>query len=131
VIGVWGANCYAPGGPALFETYECNLFLPLDPSNLVRAWDASKEAGMSLWVGNEPLDTPRDLELARRVVERRALIRGTDDHRELQVDLTLMMAGFDFETAWAERRTFLADNVPIPVARLPHLVQSKEAAGPD
>jgi hypothetical protein len=51
--------------------------------------------------------------------------------RGLEVDFTLSMAGFDFETVWRERRTFLVDDVSMPVARLLHIVRSKEKAGRD
>ena len=51
------------------------------------------------------------------------------DRRELIVDLSLTMAGLDFEEAWAERRVFMSDGVNIPVARLAHIVQSKRNAG--
>jgi hypothetical protein len=47
------------------------------------------------------------------------------------VDLTLVMKDFDFEAVWRERRSFVVDGVDIPVARLLHIVQSKEAAGRD
>ena len=53
------------------------------------------------------------------------------DRAELLVDLTLVMAGFDFETVWRERRTFVVDAVEIPGARLLHIVQSKHAVGRD
>src|SRR5262249_51941479 len=66
--------------------------------------------------------------LAGRVVERRAGVKVTDE-AELEVDLTMVMAGFEFETVWSERRTFPSEGVEIPVARLMHIVQSKAAAG--
>jgi len=64
------------------------------------------------------------------VVERHALLRvtGPDD---LEVGLTLVMAGFDFEAVWQARRTFVAEGVNVPVARLLHVVGSKEAANKD
>jgi hypothetical protein len=83
-----------------------------------------------LWSGDEPLDSPRDRWLATRVIDRRAETRAGDRH-ELQVDLTLTMTGFDFETVWNERRMFVVDGVNIPVARLLHIVESKHAAGRD
>lgn len=49
--------------------------------------------------------------------------------RGFDVDLSLVMAGFDFETVWAERRIFMVEGVDIPVARLRHIVESKAAAG--
>src|SRR5712691_11767213 len=79
VIGVWGANYYAPSPAAVFTTEDRDLFLPPDPDNLVRCWAACEAAGLELWSGNEPLDSPRDRELAERVVARQALTRATLD----------------------------------------------------
>ena len=72
VIGVSGANLYARSGGTLFTTQDQDLFLPLDPENLLRAWQGCVDTGHSLWAGDEPLDSPRDLQLAGAVVERRA-----------------------------------------------------------
>jgi hypothetical protein len=127
LIGVAGANYFAPGGAAIFTTQDRDLFLPPDADNLMRAWDACEGAGLSLWSSNEPLDSPHDRFIADAVVARRALVRAT--RGDLQIDLTLVMAGFDFETVWNERRMFIVDGVDIPVARLTHIVESKAAAG--
>jgi hypothetical protein len=64
LIGVSGANLYAPAGQASFVTKDYDLFLPRDPENLVRVWDACEETGVDLWLSDEPLDRPRDLWLA-------------------------------------------------------------------
>jgi hypothetical protein len=130
LIGVSAANLYAPGGQAVFTTDDFDLFVPLDPDNLLRAWSACEDAALDLWLSNEPLDRPRDRWLAERTVERRALIRATGPN-DLAVDLTLVMKGFDFDTAWAGRRTFNIDGVPVPTARLRHIVASKYATGRD
>lgn len=119
LIGVAGANQYSPAGSASFETYDRDFFLPPDSVNLLHAWKACEAVGLSQWVGEEPLDLPRDPELARKVVERRALVRATDEHG-LNVDLTLVMGGFEFEAVWQERRVFTSEGVDIPVARLMH-----------
>lgn len=128
LIGVWGANLFASEVGALFTTDDRDLFLPADPENLLRAWQACEASGLSLWSGNEPLDLPRDRFIADAIVARRALVRATDE-RELQIDLTLVMGGFEFEAVWNERRTFMVGSTEIPVARLSHIVQSKAAAG--
>jgi len=130
LIGVSGANLYGPAGQAVFTTEDFDLFLPLDPDNLVQAWAACEDAGLDLWSGSELLDKPRDRWLAERVVQRRAVTRvaGPDD---LLVDLTLVMKGFDFETVWNAHREFVFDDVPVPTARLLHIVESKQAAGRD
>jgi hypothetical protein len=130
VIGVWGANYYALSPAVVFATEDRDLFVPPDPDNLVRCWRACDAAGLDLWSGNEPLDSPRDRQLAERVVERRALTRATLDPA-LQVDLTLVMKGFDFETVWNARRIFSVDGIDLSVARLQHIVQSKHAVGRD
>jgi predicted nucleotidyltransferase len=127
VIGVWGANFFASAAGAVFTTQDRDLFLPPDPDNLMRAWDACEAAGLVLWSGDAPLDAPHDRVIADAVVARRALTRATKD--DLQVDLTLVMAGFEFENVWNERRHFVVDGVEIPVARLTHIVESKAAAG--
>jgi len=129
LIGVGGANFYAHTGSAVFTTDDRDLFLPPDPDNLVRCWAACETAGFDLWSEREPLDMPRDLWLAERVVERRALTRASGIGAA--IDLTLVMKGFDFETVWNERRIFKLEDVDIPVARLLHIVQSKHAVGRD
>jgi hypothetical protein len=128
LIGVAGANYYAPSGQARFITQDHDLFLPLDPDNLVAAWTACGEVGMELWLGDEPLDMPRDRWLAERIVERRAVTRATGPD-EFLVDLTLVMKGFDFESIWNEHRDFVIEGVSLPVARLLHIVTSKHAVG--
>jgi hypothetical protein len=130
LIGVSGANLYAPGAGVNFSTKDYDLFLPLDPRNLALAWAACEDSGLELWFTNDPLDKPRDEWLAERIVERRALTRvtGPDD---FEVDLTLVMKAYEFETVWKERRDFVVEGVKIPTARLLHIVTSKHAAGRD
>lgn len=129
LIGVAAANYYAPAAAAAFVTLDRDVLLPSDPHAVLEAWNVASSLGLELWRGDEPLDRPRDLTLAARVVERRAAVRAVDRAGALQVDLTLVMAGFDFESAWAERREFLVQGVRLPVARLAHIVQSKALAG--
>jgi hypothetical protein len=128
LIGVSGANLYGPKGQAVFTTEDLDLFLPPDPDNLDRAWAACDNLQLELWLIEEPLDRPRDRWLAERIVQRRAVTRATGPDN-LLVNFTLVMKGFEFETVWAERRTFVIEGVPVPTARLLHIVTSKQAAG--
>ena len=96
----------------------------------MNCWSACEAAGLDLWAGDEPLDLPRDRWLAERVIERRAAVKATGPDA-LHVDLSLVMAGFDFDDVWRERRTFLVGGVELHVARLRDIVQSKRAAGRD
>jgi hypothetical protein len=79
-------------------------------------------------ITDEPLDRPRDRWLAERIVTRRALTRATGPN-QLQVDFTLVMKGFEFETVWNDRHVFRVEGVEVPTARLLHIVRSKQAAG--
>jgi hypothetical protein len=126
LIGVGGANYYAARANAIFTTQDRDLFLPLDPSNELRAWHAAESVGFELWRGNEPLGKPMDDFLAERVVERRMLV--TAITREIDIDLSLTMADFDFETVWREHHVFQSEGVAIPVASLAHIVESKRRA---
>lgn len=130
LIGISGVNLHAHSAGLVFTTQDRDLFLPPDPRNLLQAWQACEACRLRLASPEGPLDEPRDLLLAERIVERRALTRATDDD-ELQVDLTLVMAGFTFEEVWQERRLFSIAGAEVPVARLTHIVTSKAAAGRD
>jgi hypothetical protein len=130
VIGVWGANYYAHSGATLFSTQDRDVLLPPDPTVVLAAWQACESSGLDLVTESGPLDMPRDAVLARAVVDRRALTRATDG-RGLDIDLTLVMAGFEFDAVWQRRRTFSVDGVEITVASLADIVASKQRAGRD
>jgi hypothetical protein len=127
VIGVWGANYHAHSAGVIFTTEDRDLFLPPDAPNELRAWRACRREAFDLWCGDEPLGEPLDSFLAEQVVSRRALVRAHGN--DLLIDLTLVMAGFEFEDVWARRRTFKVQGVDVPVAALSDIVASKAAAG--
>jgi hypothetical protein len=127
LIGVAGANQYAVTADALFTTRDFDLFLATSSENLLKAGRVCEAVGLQLFSHDEPLDTPRDLDLARRVAKQRAVVRG-DDGRGLQVDLTIVMAGQRFDAVWRRRRRFRIEGVQVPVAPLEAIVASKAAA---
>jgi hypothetical protein len=51
IIGVWGVNHYAEGSTEIFLTQDRDLFLPLEPENLLQAWEACEEAELELFAG--------------------------------------------------------------------------------
>ena len=128
MIGVGGVNLWAHTGGLLFKTDDRDLFLPQDSDNLVESWAACDETGFDLWLTDEPLDRPRDRWLAERILSRRAVTRARGPN-EIQVDLTLVMKGFEFETVWNERHVFRVEGIDVPTARLLHIVTSKQLAG--
>lgn len=58
----------------------------------------------------------------------RGLTRASDG-RDLLVDLTLVMAGFEFESAWQARREFQVGVHALHVAALRDILRSKALAG--
>jgi hypothetical protein len=125
VSGVWGANYYAVG--SAFVTRDQDLFLPGDALNLLGAWQACERLGLELVANDEPLDMPRDHELATAVVRSRSLTTATDGEL-LQVDLSLVMGNFEFDDAWQRRRTYLSDGVSTSVASLADIIAAKRHA---
>jgi hypothetical protein len=54
LIGVSGANLYVPVPGTTFVTLDYDLFLPLDPTNLLETWSACERVGLDLWLRDEP-----------------------------------------------------------------------------
>jgi hypothetical protein len=127
LIGIAGANYFAETAGLVFTTQDRDLFLPPDNPNELKAWQVCRQQGLELWCGDEPRGDPLDAVLAEKVVANRALVRARGN--DLLVDLTLVMAGFEFEDVWAKRRTFKVQGVDVPVAALSDIVASKAAAG--
>jgi hypothetical protein len=128
VIGVAGANYHALAGQTLFATQDFDLFLPADAGNELAALEICKRSSFELTANDEPLEEPLDLDLAERIVANLATIRCWRADG-LEVDLNLVMAGFDFDEVWSQRVLFTVEGVSIPVARLEHIVRSKRTAG--
>ena len=113
-------------GGQIFTTKDRDLFLPPDPDNELLAWSVCEQMGFKLWISDEPLGEPKDRFLAERICERRIVVTGIAS--DLVVDLSLTMAGYQFEDAWKEHRVFRVEGVDVPVARLTHIVESKRIA---
>ncbi|MCK6447202.1 MAG: hypothetical protein L6Q99_12505 [Planctomycetes bacterium] len=119
---------HAHASGVVFTIQVRDLFLPRDPENHLRAWQTCDACNVDLVTETDPLDFPRGLELARKVVGHAAWIRAIDPD-ELQVDLTFVMAGFHFEGVRRERTVFVLEGAEVPLARLRHIVESKAAVG--
>jgi hypothetical protein len=127
LIGIGGANYFAETAGLVFTTQDRDLFLPPNPANELKAWKVCRREGFELWCGDEPLGAPLDAFLAEKIVSSRALVRVRGN--DLLIDLTLVMAGFEFDDVWSRRRTFKVQGVEVPVAALSDIVASKAAAG--
>lgn len=127
VIGVGGVNMHARHSTRPLRTGDLDLFLPLDAQNLMRTWEACELAGWTLWSSGEPLDQPRDLLVATRVVRLRALTTARVES-ELPTDLTFVMGSFDFEDVWLRRTGSLEEYAHVELARLADILAAKKHA---
>lgn len=130
LIGVGGADVHAARLGERLLTKDLDLFLPRSAENLLACWEACERAGYSLWSRGEPLDDPRDLWLARRVVTLAALTTAQPSVG-LPTDLTFVMGAFDFEDVWLRRTEGFPDGVGVDLARFADIVESKRHAGRD
>jgi hypothetical protein len=127
VIGVGGAHMHAREHGGALRTKDLDLFLPPDPHNLLACWQACERVELTLWADQERLDVPRDLWLARRVVEQRARTTATFEGA-LPIDLTFAMGSLDFEDVWLRRRRNHSENAAVELARLSDILESKRQA---
>ncbi len=127
VIGVGGADLHAALYEARFLTQDLDIFLPPDAENLVACWQACERAGLTLWCNREPLDTPRDSWLARRVVSQRTLTTAMGPDI-VPTDLTLVMGSLEFEDVWLRRGPGSLDRELVYLARMSDIVASKREA---
>jgi hypothetical protein len=128
VMGVAGVNFHASLSQTLFVTEDLDLLLPPDPANTVRAWQVCESLEFVLTSAGGRLEEPLDLELAERVVERRAAVRAIHPDGA-KADLSYLMAGCGFAEAWEGRKSFMIEGAAVPVAALGAIVRSKRLAG--
>jgi hypothetical protein len=130
LIGVGGADVHAEKLGERLLTKDLDLFLPRSAENLLACWEACERARYTLWSRGEPLDQPRDLWLARRVVSFAALTTAQPSDG-VPADLTFVMGAFEFEDVWLRRTEGFPDGVGVDLARFADIVAAKRHAGRD
>lgn len=126
-IGLMAINHYAEGASQVFHTEDLDVLLPPRPAPLRRACAALAAAGYELSSNGEPLG-PVDAFLAKRIVDRRAVVRARHEHG-LGVDLVLEARPFTF-AQWRRRsRVFRVDDVGVRCGALDMLLAAKKEAG--
>lgn len=127
VIGMMGLNHYAREAAEVFHTEDLDVLIAPRAADLRRACAALARAGYELESNGEPVGTV-DALLARRIVERRAVIRGRHEHG-LGVDIVLEARPFTFSQWRRAARRFRSDKVPIVCASREMILRAKEDAG--
>ncbi|MBI5596594.1 MAG: hypothetical protein HY928_10940 [Elusimicrobia bacterium] len=127
LIGVMGLNHYAENAGEVFHTEDVDALLAPKTSNLLKACTALARAGYELTSNGEPLGTVGAF-LARRILERRAVVRGAHSHG-MGVDLVLEARPFTY-TAWKRgRRKFRVDDIWVYCAGREMILAAKEDIG--
>jgi hypothetical protein len=127
VIGLMGLNHYAATTGDVYHTEDLDVLISPQPSHLRRACTALVKAGYELHSNGEPLPAV-DAFLARRILERRAVVRGSHPHG-LGVDLVLEARPFSFAQWKKGRCEFRADRVRIHCAAKEMILRAKEEIG--
>lgn len=126
LIGLMGVNHYAETAAGVFHTEDVDVLIPPSPSALRRASAALVAAGYELRSNGEAVGRI-DALLARRIIERRAVISGIHAHG-LSVDLVLEARPFSFNQWMQGRRAFRVDRIRVYCGALEMLLAAKAAA---
>jgi len=126
LIGVMGINHYAEGPSQVYHTEDLDVLLSPSQAALRRACAALTSCGYELRSNGESLG-PMDAFLARRILERRAVVNGFHSHG-IGVDLVLEAAPFTFAQWKKRRRAFRVDRLRVYCADLQMLLKAKQTA---
>lgn len=127
LIGMMGLNHYAERPGEVFHTEDVDVLIAPHADGLLRACAALVRAGYELESNGEPLGTV-DAFLARRIVERRAVITGRHEHG-LGVDIVLEARPYTF-TQWRDSaRKFRVDDIQVVCASQEMILRAKADAG--
>ena len=124
VIGVSGINYYAGDPGRIFATQDFDLLIKPAAANLLAALKALSGQGFELSCNGE-LVVGLDRELARTIIERRAVITAAKD-RSLRIDLVLDAGGIPFHDWEMGARVFKMGRAQVTVGSLVQLIRAKE-----
>ncbi|TPW20895.1 MAG: hypothetical protein FD126_1236 [Elusimicrobia bacterium] len=127
LIGMMGLNHYAERPGDVFHTEDVDVLIAPRADGLRRACAALTRAGYELESNGEALGTV-DAFLARRIVERRAVITGRHEHG-LGVDIVLEARPYTFAQWRRFARRFRVDDIQVVCASQEMILRAKADAG--
>lgn len=117
VIGMSGINYYAASAPEAFTTQDFDIFLKPTTENIKKALIVLKNLGFDL-----SADSVKD------IVKSKKTVLAVNPYG-ITLELLLKVSGYTFDQMSKDAVIFSAQKVPVKVARLSKLLQSKKLAG--
>ena len=124
VVGMSGINYYAVDAKGTFATQDFDIFINPTIGNVKKAISIFKELGYSLAVKEGEL---KDGAIKKTVAVKKT-ISATDPYG-IMFEILLAVSGYRFDQMEKGAAIFLVERIPVKVAKLRKLLQSKKAAG--
>jgi len=124
VVGMSGINYYASRPQETFATQDFDIFVKPTIGNIEKAIAILKKMNYGLATKKGALE---DFPI-REIVRQKNTIIATDPYG-IVFELILAISGYTFSQMQKDAIVFNVENIPIKVARLRKLLQSKKAAG--
>jgi hypothetical protein len=126
IVGVFGINFYARQAGQLMTTADCDIFVSAQLRTFRKSLQILVSLGFLLEAGGEPVPN-LDPVLLKGILRARAVVYAA--RSDARIDLCTQITGARFEELWKVHREFVVEGVPIRVAPLEALVESKRLAG--
>jgi len=117
VVGMSGINYYASQAKETFATQDFDIFIKPTIENARKAISIVRKLGYAL--EGSPVE---------KIVREKSTILATDPYG-IAIELMLAVSGYTFGEMESDATIFTAQNIPIKVAKLKKLLQSKKLAG--
>jgi hypothetical protein len=125
IVGAFGAELHFLRTAVQISTHDMDVLLPMSWQQVLSALEALGKAGFTFSVGDEGL-IPDDVQ-AQGIVRNCATVKA--ERGEHSVDLLTELPGHRFEELWERQSEYVLKGVPVRVAPLDAIIQSKHQAG--
>lgn len=124
VIGMSGINYYASRAQETFTTQDFDIFVKPTIKNLKKAITVFKKLNYGLIANKSALDNSP----IKKIVRQKNTVLATDPYG-ITFELILAVSGYTFNQMESDATIFNVGKIPIKVAKLKKLIQSKKMAG--
>ncbi len=124
VVGMSGINYYASNAKEAFVTQDFDIFVRPAIGNVKKALEVFKGLDYNLAVKGKELKDA----FVKKVVAEKNTISAVDPYG-IMFELILAVSGYRFDQMEGGATVFMVENIPVKVAKLRKLLQSKKLAG--
>ena len=124
VVGMSGINYYASEAKETFATQDFDIFIKPTIENVRKAISIFRKLNYSLIVNKSTLE---DSSITKTVRQKNTIL--ATDAYGIAIELILAVSGYTFGEMQSDATVFSVQKIPIKVAKLKKLLQSKKLAG--